>query len=108
MQITFNIKTLDSKPKAKSTLIIDLLKKRGISGSLAKQMYCQYSSEYLIRKNWLLDYYHEKGLKISDNRRWLLACINNDYSEPEAFHDWFKFKRKQIMQGNNDELKELI
>ena len=98
----------DRKIKPKSSLVIDLLKKRGISGSLAKEMFCLYSSEYLIRKNWLLDFHHERGYTIIDDRRWLLACINNDYNESDAFLAWLKDKKEDIIKNGNEDLKRLI
>ena len=107
--LTINLHRItDKKRKAKSTLLVDLLKKRQIPGSLAARMCCAYSSEYLVRKCFLLDYYVENGLKINDTRRWIQSAITNDYNESDGFLNWFKRKKEYIMQNGNDDLKQLV
>ena len=99
----------DRKVKPKSSLVIDLLKKRGIAGNVAAQMLSHpYTPEYLVRKCWLLDFHHSRGYTIIDDRRWLLACINNDYNESDAFLAWLKDKKEDIIKTGNDDLKRLI
>ena len=98
----------DRKVKAKSSLVIELLKKRGIAGNIASQMFCFHSPEYLIRKCWLLDFHHSRGYTIIDDRRWLLASIRNDYNESDAFLAWLKDKKEDIIKNGNDDLKRLV
>lgn len=105
---TLNLHKLDCRTKAKSTLIVDLLKKRGIPGSMAARMFCLNSGEYLLRKCWLLDFQIERGYPVIDKRRWLLAAIKNDYNEPDKFLEWLKRKKEYIMKNGNADLKQLI
>jgi len=107
--ITLNLHKIDyRKQKAKSTVVIDLLKRRNISGCQAAQMFVEYSPEYLVRKCFLLDFHHSRGYTIIDDRRWLLACINNDYNESDAFLAWLKDKKEDIIKNGNDDLKRLV
>ena len=107
--ITLNFKVVDNKKsKAKSSLIIELLKRRGIAGSQALRMFQAYGSEYLVRKNFLLDYYKNKGSYIHDDRRWIQAAIVNDYSESDDFINWLKRKKDDIIQNGGDDIKQLI
>ena len=107
--ITLNLHQVnDRKIKPKSSLIIELLKKRGIAGSIAARMFCYHSPEYLVRKCWLLDFHHSRGYTIIDDRRWLLASIRNDYNESDAFLAWLKDKKEDIIKNGNDDLKRLV
>jgi hypothetical protein len=108
MQIIFNVKTLDKKRPGKSTLIIRTLKNFGIRGDHALLYFTKNSGEYLLRKCWLLDYYIDINKAPRNKTAWLKSAIEHDYAEPEAFHDWFKKKREKILNGNNEDLKELV
>ncbi len=105
---TISLPKLSSKSKAQSTLIVGLLKKRGISGSVAARLFCSYSAEYLIRKNWLLDYHVERGYPVIDSRRWLQSAIKNDYNESDEFLNWFKRKKEDIQKNGSSDLKQLL
>ena len=108
-QLTIEILEItNKKTKAKSTLIVDLLKKRGISGIVAVDIFQQYSAEYVLRKCWLLDYMVELGLPIKHHRRWLQAAIKNDYKEPDHFLMWLKRKKEYILKDGNEDLKQLL
>ena len=107
--LTINIKELTkTKPKSMSTVIIGLLKRRGISGKVATELYQKHSPEYILRKNWLLDYQVSLGLPVKDHRRWLQAAIKNDYNEPDHFLSWLKKKKAKIIKNGDDDLKRLI
>ena len=107
--ITLNFKVVDNKKsKPKSSLIIELLKRRGIAGSQALRMFQSYGPEYLVRKNFLLDYYKNKGSYIHDDRRWIQAAIVNDYSESDDFINWLKRKKDDIIQNGGDDIKQLL
>ena len=108
--LTINLHRINDrkKNKAKSTLIVDLLKRRGVSGTQAVRMFHDYSLEYLIRKNWLLDYTKQKRYPVIDDRRWLLSAINNDYNETDDFLNWLKEKKEYIIKNGDQDLKQLV
>ncbi len=109
MQITINLPNPNEKKRpARSTLVVRLLKSYGIPGKRASYYFTQYSYEYILRKCWLIDYYIGLEKPMRNKTAWLTSAIERDYSEPEAFHDWMKKKREQILNGNNEELKELV
>ena len=110
MKLEINIKTADDKIKAPSTLIIDLLKKHGIRGDVASNIFKTNKPEYIVRKCFLFDYYSEKNGngKILDSMRWLQSAIRNDYTESDAFLSWYKKKREYILNNGNDDLKRLV
>jgi len=113
--VTLNFEVIeDRKVKAKSTLIVDLLKKRGIPASMALNYYRNYGGEYLVRKTFLLDYFSEKE-KVKSEMRWLMSAIANDYSEPEHFLNWWERKKEYILNSKADgksngnaDLKQLL
>ncbi len=113
--LTLNLHKVNKpKSKAKSTLIVDLLKKYNIAGTQAVRMFNQSGGEYIVRKCFLLDYFKEKylmkndGFGVKDERRWLIASINNDYNEPEDFLNWYKRKKDYIIANGNADLKRLV
>ena len=106
--LTLNFEVIDDrKVKAKSTLIVNLLKKRGIPASMALNYYRNYGGEYLVRKTFLLDYFSEQE-KVKSEMRWLMSAIANDYSEPEHFLNWWEKKKTYILTNGNDDLKQLL
>ena len=106
--VTLNFEVIDDrKMKAKSTLIVDLLKKRGIPASMALNYYRNYGGEYLVRKTFLLDYFSEKE-KVKSEMRWLMSAISNDYNEPEHFLNWWERKKDDIVNNGNDDMKQLL
>ena len=106
--LTINYKVIeDRKVKAKSTLIVNLLKKRGIPASMALNYYRNYGGEYLVRKTFLLDYFSEKE-KVKSEMRWLMSAISNDYNEPEHFLNWWADKKEYILNNGNADLKQLL
>ena len=111
--ITLNLHRVDNKKtKAKSTLVVGLLKKYGIPGTQAVRMYNQNGGEYIVRKCFQLDFFKEKylmrdGFGIKDERRWLMANINNMYDESDEFINWFENKKDYIIKTDS-ELKELL
>jgi hypothetical protein len=107
--ITLNLHRVDDKKsKAKSTLVVDLLKKFDIPGTQAVRMYHQNGPEYIVRKCFLLEYHLYKKKPVLDKRRWLMACINNDWNESDEFINWYKRKKEYILNNGNDDLKQLI
>ena len=111
--LTLNLHKIDHrKVKAKSSLVIDLLKSRGIPGGRAAAMYHINGGEYLIKKVFMLDFFMEKYLhgdtQIKDTKRWLQACITNDYTETEDFNGWFKRKKEYIAQNGSSDLRQLL
>ena len=107
--LTLNLHRIDTrKNKAKSTIVVDLLKKRGIAGTMAVRMFHTYSSEYLIRKNWLLDYTKQRGVPVLDDRRWLLYAIKNDYNESDDFLSWLERKKNHIIKTGDEDLIQLV
>jgi len=112
--LTLNFKVVDDKKKkkAKSTLVVDLLKRRGVSGTQAVRMFQQCGAEYLVRKCFHLDWYVDKYLNsnypVKDTRRWLIACINNNHNESDEFLDWLDRKKEYIINNGNDDLKALV
>ena len=108
MQITIDLKKLDKKKKAKSTLVIKALKNFGVRGDLARWYFTQNSPEWIMRKCWMLDYYIDIDRAPKNKTAWLKAAIKHDYVEPEGFHEWFRRKKEKILNGSNDDLKQLI
>ena len=108
MQITINLDKLDKKKKAKSTLVIKALKNYGIRGDLAMHYFTQNSPEWVMRKIWLLDYYIDINRAPKNKTAWLKSAIAHDYAEPEGFWEWFRRKREKILNGSNDDLKQLV
>ena len=107
--ITLNLHRVDNrKSKAKSTLIVDLLKKFDIPGTQAVRMYHQNGPEYIVRKAFLLEHYLYKKKPIGDKRRWLIACIHNDWTESDDFLNWFKRRKEYILNNGDDDLKQLL
>jgi hypothetical protein len=109
--ITLNLHRVDNKKtKAKSTLIVDLLKNHGIPGGQAVKIFQTNRPEYIVRKCFLLDYQLEKRnpITIVDAKRWIQSAIRNDYLEPEAFNNWYKDKCEYIIKNGNDDLKRLV
>ena len=89
ISITLNFKVVDDKKKkAVSTLIVNLLKKFDIPGGQAARMFHLNGHEYLVRKCFLLEFHLYKKKPVLDNRRWLMACINNDWNESDEFKNW--------------------
>ena len=109
---TLNLHRVDNrKSKAKSTLIVDLLKKFDIPGGQATGLYQKHGKEggeYIVRKCFLLEYWHHMKKPVGDNRRWLIAAINNDWDESDAFKDWYKRKKEYILNNGNDDMKQLL
>lgn len=110
MKLELNIKTLDAKPKSESTLIVDLLKKHGIPGNQAAQIFKTNAAEYIVRKAFMYDYYSEENGngKILNSVRWLQSAIKNDYKETEKFLNWYKKKRQYILENGNEDLRRLV
>jgi len=107
--LTINLHRVDDKkPKANSTLIVDLLKKFDIPGRQAVMMFHYNGPEYLVRKCYQLEYRMSKNLPVDDKKRWLTACINNNWSEPPGFNDWYKSKKEYVMNNGNDDLRQLL
>jgi len=107
--LTINYKVIEErKVKAKSTLIINLLKKFDIPGSQAVRMYHQNGPEYLVRKCFLLEYHLYKKKPVLDRKRWLMAAINNDWNESEEFNNWYKHRKDDIVNNGNDDMKQLL
>jgi hypothetical protein len=111
-KLTLNLHRVDNrKSKAKSTLIVDLLKKYNIPGGQAVRMFHENGPEYIVRKCHQLDFFKEKylmrndGFGIKDERRWLIASINNQYDE---FKDWYKRRQDEIVKNGPDELRDLL
>ena len=108
-KLTLNLHRVDNrKTKAKSTLIVDLLKKFDIPGGQAVRMFHQNGHEYIVRKCYLLEYQIYSKKPIGDKKRWLMACINNDWRESDAFKEWFKVKKEYILNNGNDDLRQLL
>jgi len=109
MKLEINVKKVDDKIKSDSTILIDLLKQRGIPGSQAVQLYKRNSKEYLVRKLFLYDYYAtKKNAPILSSMRWLQSAIKNDYKESDDFLNWYKAKKEYILNNGDDELKKLV
>ena len=107
--MTLNFKVVDNvKRKATSTLIVNLLKKFDIPGSQAVRMFHQNGHEYIVRKCYLLEYQIYIKKPIGDKKRWLMACINNDWNESDAFKAWYKDKKEYIINNGNDDLRQLL
>ena len=107
--ITLNLHRVDNvKTKAKSTLIVNLLKKFDIPGSQAVRMFHQNGAEYLVRKAFLLEYRLYKNLPVDDRKRWLIACINNDWNESDEFKEWYEHRKDNIIKTGNQDLIGLV
>ena len=99
MQITIDIKTMDeqlTKPRAESTIVINMLKKTGISGRRALELYQQYGPDYIVRK--LL---HCEYVKPLDPRRYIQADLRDGYAESDGFHEWLKRRRTEMLLNEN-------
>jgi len=108
-KLTLNLHRVDNrKVKAKSTLIVDLLKKFDIPGGQAVRMFHQNGAEYLVRKAFLLEWHLYKKKPVLDRKRWLMAAINNDWNESDEFKEWWKRKQDHIASNGNDDLRQLL
>ena len=108
-QLVINVHRVNHRvPKAKSTIVIELLKRWGIPGSMAMRLFTHFSPEYILRKAWLLEYNKDRGYPVIDDRRWLIAAIKNDYNESDDFINWLKRKKEYIIMNGSDDLKQLI
>ena len=94
------------KPLADSTIVIDALKKIGIGGKRANEIYQQYGKEYLIRKIYLYEYtlIHGNG-KIGKPLAWIQNAIKEDYDESDSFLDWLKNKKQTILNNPDSPYK---
>ena len=108
--ITLNFKVVDDKKKKReSTIIIDLLKKHGVPGGVAVNIYKTNRAEYIIRKCFLYEYYATVENKpILSGMKWVQHAIRNDYNEPDHFNNWYKSKKEYILANGNDDLKRLV
>ena len=108
MKLEINIKTIDEalvKHRAESSVVIDLLKRTGISGIRAVQLYQQYGPDYCTRK-----YFHTEYVRPRDKRRFLQADIRENYAESDGFYEWFKRRKTEILLNDNIpiELQQIV
>ena len=108
MKLELNIKTVDEKNKAVSTLIVDLLKKRGIPAGQAVKIWQTNRPEYIVRKCFMYDFYVEKTGNVISSMKWLQSAIRNDYNESDTFLNWYKAKKQYILENGNNDLKQLV
>ena len=108
MQITINIKTIDEalkKPRAESTVVIDMMKRLGIRGDKALEYYQIFGPDYLVRKILYTEY-----MKPRDKRRYFAAMMREEYPETDGFHEWAKRRKSQILMDDKipQEIKQII
>ena len=108
--LTLNFEVIeDRKVKAKSTLIINLLKKFDIPGGRAAMMFHKHGAEYIVKKVFLLEFkIAEEGFKVDSMMRCMQACIVNDWNESEKFNDYNKRRREYIIKNGPDDLRQLL
>ena len=95
------------RPLADSTIVIDALKKIGLAGDRANEIYQQYGKEYLIRKIYLYEHTVIFGNgKIGKPLAWIQNAIKENYEESDQFLDWLKNKKQTIL-NNPDSSYEL-
>ena len=58
--------------------------------------------------NQAYKYHLYKKKPVLDRKRWLMAAINNDWNESEEFNNWYKYRKDDIVNNGNDDLKQLL
>ena len=106
MKVVLNKK----KPLADSSIVINALKKIGLAGNKATEIYQQYGKEYLIRKIYLYEYtvIFRNG-KIGKPLAWIQNAIKEDYEESDQYLEWLKDKKETTLNNpkSSYELKAL-
>ena len=109
MKFTINVNTINEtlhKPKADSTIIVELLKKINVPGNVAAEFFSNYTPEYILRK-YMVTEYHKHRLR--SPMAYFINDIKNDYSESDDFHRWMKVRKEEIYKSDVPiELKKLI
>ena len=108
MQITINVKTIDEaiiKPKAEVTVVIDFLKRLGIPGRIAVELYQKHGPDYLVRKAM-----HAEYMKPRNRIAYFRADCRENYPESDGFHEWYKRRKTQILIDDRipQELKRVV
>ena len=109
MKFTINVNTINEtlhKPKADSTIIVELLKKINVPGNVAAKIFSQYKPDYIIRKYMVCLY---KKNELYNQMAYFRRDLENDYRESDDFHEWMKVRKEEIYKSDVPiELKKLI
>ena len=106
---TIEIKELDKKPKAISTIVYEAFKKRQIPIRLVNIWWTKHNLEWLIARFWWLEWKMNTN-PVRSPIAYLIMIIEKEWPLPEQFLYWRESKKRKILDDPkaSSDLKRLI